>query len=47
MKTKKQNPVKVAMDLRYGKTVSTMRDRRERRLKDYKNSWQKESYISD
>jgi len=33
-KTKQRNPVAVAMRERYGKTETTMRDRRKRRPKD-------------
>lgn len=33
-RTKVRNPIAVAMMARYGKTVTTMRDRRERRPKD-------------
>jgi len=39
---KHRNPIAEAMRLRYGKTTSVMRDRRCRRPKDKKNSWQKD-----
>lgn len=34
MSKSKRNPVAVAMQKRYGNTQTTMRDRRERRMKD-------------
>jgi hypothetical protein len=37
-----RNPVAVAMRKRYGQTITTMRDRRDRRLKDAKRSWKNE-----
>ena len=39
-----RNPIAVAMRERYGNTTSVMRDRRERRAKDKKNSWQSEEH---
>ena len=39
-----RNPVKVAMDLRYGRTTTTMRDRRNRREKDARKSWRNEDH---
>ena len=41
---KQRNPVQVAMMERYGKTQTTMRDRRERRSKDAKRSWKNEEW---
>lgn len=41
-----RNPIKVAMDLRYSSTETTMRDRRERRPKDKRRSWQNEERIA-
>lgn len=42
MKTNIRNNVAVAMIKRYGKTTTTMRDRRDRRPKDAKRSWKRE-----
>ena len=43
MKTKRhQNPVQVAMMKRHGTTTTAMRDRRVRRSKDARRSWQRE-----
>lgn len=39
-----RNPVAVAMNARYGKTSTTMRDRRERRAKDARRSWKNEDH---
>lgn len=39
-----RNPVKVAMDLRYASTTTTMRDRRDRRTKDARKSWKREEW---
>jgi hypothetical protein len=41
---KPKNPTAVAMMKRYGKTQTTMRDRRERRAKDAKKSWRREAW---
>lgn len=37
-----RNPIKVAMDLRYGTTNTTHRHRSDRRPKDAKRSWKNE-----
>jgi hypothetical protein len=39
-----RNPIAVAMMERYGHTITIMRDRRKRREKDAKKSWQKEEW---
>ncbi len=39
-----RNPIKVAMDLRYGTMATTMRDRRKRRAKDARRSWKNEDH---
>lgn len=39
-----RNPVAVAMMERYGRTTTTMRDRRKRREKDARKSWKREEY---
>lgn len=39
-----RNPVAVAMNARYGRTTTTMRDRRKRREKDARKSWKNEEY---
>lgn len=39
-----RNPIAVAMRERYGKTTSVMKDRRTKRAKDKKNSWQNEEH---
>jgi hypothetical protein len=41
---KARNPVAVAMMARYGKTVTTHRDRRERRPKDARNDFRNEEW---
>lgn len=42
-----QNPVAKAMKERYGSVNPIMRDRRERRPNDRKNSWQSEDLDMD
>ncbi len=39
-----RNSVVVEMNARYGSTVTTMRDRRERRPKDARRSWKNEDH---
>lgn len=39
-----RNPVKVAMDLRYGRTNTAHRHKNDRRAKDAKKSWKKEQW---
>jgi hypothetical protein len=39
-----RNPVKVAMDLRYGRTRTTHKHRNDRRAKDARKSWKKEEW---
>lgn len=39
-----RNPVAVAMNARYGRTTTTMRDRRKRREKDARKSWKSEQW---
>ena len=39
-----RNPIKVAMDLRYGRTNTTHRHKNDRRAKDSKKSWKKEQW---
>jgi len=44
-RTNKQNsPVQQAMMSRYGKTQTTMKDRRDRRAKDARKSWKREEW---
>lgn len=43
-KSKHRNPVKVAMDLRYGRTNTTHRHRADRRAKDARRSWKNEEH---
>jgi hypothetical protein len=42
-----RNPVAQAMKERYGNLDPVMRDRRERRPNDRKNSWQKDLDLDD
>lgn len=37
-----RNPIKVAMDLRYGRTNTAHRHKNDRRAKDARKSWQAE-----
>ena len=39
-----RNSVVVEMNTRYGRTTTTMRDRRERRPKDARRSWRAEDH---
>lgn len=39
-----RNPIKVAMDLRYGRTNTTHRHKNDRRTKDAKKSWKREEW---
>lgn len=39
-----RNPVKVAMDLRYGRTNTTHRHKNDRRSKDARKSWKNEDH---
>lgn len=39
-----RNPVKVAMDARYGRTQTSHRHRNDRRAKDAKKSWKREEW---
>lgn len=39
-----RNSIKVMMMERFGKTETVMRDRRKRRPKDKRNSWENEEY---
>ncbi len=39
-----RNAVKVAMDARYGNTVTTHRHRNDRRSKDARRSWRREEW---
>lgn len=39
-----RNPIKVAMDKRYGTAETVFRDRRKRRPKDKRNSWKNEEW---
>jgi len=41
-KKKVRNPIVEAMRQRYGQTETVMRDRRQRRPKDARNSWENE-----
>lgn len=43
-KDPQRNPIKVAMDKRYGSSETTMRDRRDRRPKDARRSWKNEEW---
>ena len=39
-----RNPVKVAMDLRYGRTRTTHKHRNDKRSGDAKKSWKREEW---
>jgi len=41
-KQKRRNPIKVAMDKRYGSVNTNMRDKRARRKNDARNHWMHE-----